>query len=117
MKVRSFVCRSYEEAEALLKGKSTRTVCNNTVLSIRPGQEDDCIRLRLHGHIIAFLFRDRVRLFSRGWHTATTKGRLNSVLPIRWSIYQEKGLWWLRDRRSGMMAMFFEGVEIRYREE
>ncbi len=117
MKVRSFVCGSYEEAEALLGIRMAKTVCNNTVLSLYPGEGEDCIQLRLHDYSIAFLFRDRVRLFSRGWRTATTKGRLNSVLPIEWNIYQEKKLWWLRNLRSGERMMFFEGVEVHYRKK
>ena len=48
---------------------------------------------------------DRYQLFTGGWHTVTTKQRINQFSPAR--VYQERGDWYLDSGRE-----FFEGVIV-----
>ncbi len=109
--VRDFWCRSFGEASVLLGGRRSRKVCHNTVLKHQ--SEPDRIGLFLHGEEIASFFSDgRVKLFSRGWRTNTTKNRLNKVLPNRWILYQGKNHWWLYNHDTNETVPFVEGWVI-----
>lgn len=74
--------------------------------------------VRLHDHLIAEIDYDArsVKLSSCGWHTTTTKSRLNAVLHalgINRRLYQAKGSWLISvpngadvDFRDGMIVSF-----------
>lgn len=110
MLVKDFECRSFEAAEKLLGGKQSRTVCNNTGLHrFRPSS----ISLCLYGHTIVEFGREGgVELWGRGWRTATTKDRMNKVLPVPWQVYQRRGKWYVRNYRTNVEQPFVDGMSI-----
>jgi hypothetical protein len=51
-----------------------------------------------HGTIVVKYLRDgSIKLSSGGWKTTTTKQRLNTYTPQRWTIYQKDYAWFLWD--------------------
>jgi hypothetical protein len=91
----------YAKADALLGNRSSRKVFNNTFLV----REDGFIGLRLHAtYVIKFYSTGRVRYFSGGFMTVTTKDRFARFGPAR--VYQKNHEWFLSDGRD-----FFEGVD------
>lgn len=81
---------NYQTANAMLTGrcKERRKIGNNTYL-IRRGKE---IAIRLHQtDIITLTDENEIIVNTGGWHTVTTKARLNEYLPI--GIYQKSGEW------------------------
>lgn len=62
------------------------------------------VTVRLHGHAIAEVMANgvQVKLSACGWHTATTKSRLNAVIDALFEagcgIYQSAGNWFFRDQ-------------------
>ena len=86
--------RSYEEAEAFLaaKGVDSRKVCgNNTYVERR---HDALIAVRYHQtDIIAFSKSGLVTLSTGGWHTQSTKQRLEQFLPVPLTVFSFKGQW------------------------
>lgn len=85
--------RTFAELNALLGSKQGRKLGNNTyAVRLAP----DTIGVRLHSTIVVTLTPTRIVLNSGGWHTVTTKDRLNTYLPQTWGVCQERGLWYLR---------------------
>ena len=93
---------TYAKADAQLQGrcKLSRKVANSTYL-VRRG---DDIALRLHATDVVTLHPDgSITLDSGGWHTVTTKDRINQYA---W-ISQRNGVWYLKDG-----TLFYDGVTI-----
>ncbi len=106
-----------------------RKIANNTYLTLEPGnREEDAvtgyyeevsgyIQMRLHGHVIAKFYPDRLELYSAGWHTRTTKNRLNLALELaglRSYIYQRNYHWYYHSHYYGVGIEFKEGIKINY---
>ena len=97
---------NYESANAKLTGrcKLSRKVANNTYLIRR---EED-IALQLHStDVMTFHPDGSITLNSGGWHTVTTKARINSELSGRQGINQVNGIWYMHDG-----SLFYDGVTI-----
>lgn len=59
--------------------------------------DDSAIAVQYHQTDVVTHYRDgRVSLDSGGWRTVTTKVRFNEYLPAGWTVYQEKGEWYLQ---------------------
>jgi|CXWL01.1.fsa_nt_gi hypothetical protein len=87
--------RTYQDAQAALKGRPSRKLENNTWLETRP---DGSIAVRLHSTDVVTYHRDgRTALNSGGWQTATTKDRINKYSPA--VITQDAGVWYFAERR------------------
>lgn len=83
--------------------KSSKVVARNT---LKIEYENGNTAIRLHDtDIITKLPNGNSILTSGGYRTPTTKERLNLFSPS--CIYQEKGIWYMRDG-----SMFFDGIEI-----
>lgn len=85
---------SYETLKALLNGKPTKKVDNNTyAVQWAP----DEIRITLHEHsILAFKSSGEVVISDCGYQTHTTKARLNKFLQGQgFRIVQERFQWYL----------------------
>ena len=68
------------------------------------------VGIRFHNTIIIeYLDETRVRLYSGGHYTRTTKERLNSYIPGR--IFQHDYVWYYKDE-LGHQVDFEEGMEI-----
>lgn len=81
---------TYQELDTLLGGRDSRKIGNNTYAE-RLG--DGAIGIRLHGTHVVILSATRIVLSSSGWHTVTTKDRINTFLPHPWGLTQRKGAW------------------------
>jgi len=84
------------EAVNTVHGKrnaSRRKVGNNTYAEILP---DGSVGIALHGTTVVCIHPDNsATLNTGGWHTSTTKDRMNKYSPVR--VYQCKGEWYLNN--------------------
>lgn len=90
--------KTYEEVVALFTARSplVKTVGNNTQLHRDSTEPGEPVSLRLHiTDIITWYPDGRIVLNSGRWRTMTTKARINAWLPGRWSLYADKGEWFL----------------------
>jgi hypothetical protein len=111
----------YTMADSMLQGRNrqSRKYANNTFLQRR----GDDIVLRLHAtDIVTWKACGDVVLDANGWHTVTTKERMNRVLPQFMGIYQEKGRWFVNRRsnngqtfawNSETVAVYQDGMVIK----
>lgn len=81
---------TYQELDALLGSRDSRKIGNNTYAE-RLG--DGVIGVRLHGTHVVILSAHSIVLNSGGWHTLTTKDRINTFLPYPWRLVQKNGRW------------------------
>lgn len=94
--------RDFASAEALLGGKPSRPLLNNTRL-VRV--DADTIAVALHGTFVVTYHRSgRVTVDSGGWRTVTTKDRINRFAPVH--VQQRRGEWYVGDGafRDGMQV-------------
>lgn len=94
----------YKQAEAMLNGRSSKKIANNTYLL---QLEDNKIALKLHETNIIIFQPEFVELFSGGWRTVTTKARLNKFAPVQ--VDQRNSIWYIGDK------LFQEGVKVDFR--
>lgn len=81
---------------AVIAATRKRKLANHTYLEVGPEGPFGPLGIRLHSTEILKFFPDgRIVLNSGGWQTVTTKERMNRYLPHPWSIYSEKGDWFL----------------------
>jgi hypothetical protein len=72
--------------------------------------DPDTIALRYHGTSVVTWHADgRITLRSNGWHTVTTKRRINQGAPV--TVYQEKFLWYV-DTAERKRVPFEEGMVV-----
>lgn len=95
---------NYETLSNQLKNRNRRKLANNTYLE---KFSSGALAIRLHDtNIIIYKPDGTVIVNTGGWHTSTTKERLNRYLdPIR--IYQERGLWYWYGHNQGKGKMLF----------
>jgi hypothetical protein len=100
---------TYNEAREMLNPRAERTIANNT-------------RLRLHGssiglilhctEVVTFNADGSIVLRTGGYHTVTTKDRLNRVARAHgWSVYAKAREWFV-GHRSGTEFEFEDGFTI-----
>lgn len=105
-----------------------RKIANNTrlVLARDVPKHTECIVMTLHGNVVARFYPTHIQLFSAGWHTTTTKNRLNLALdlaktkyvanveyPYRRRIYQVDYQWYYGSYHKGD-PKFSDGMYIDY---
>jgi hypothetical protein len=99
---------NYTTAKEKLGTRDSRKLCNNTYLQRRA---DGTIAVKLHAtDVLIFRPDDSVEYQTGGWHTVTTKERMNNYgADGRW-IWQDKGIWTIgtRDKR----VLYKDGVVI-----
>lgn len=85
--------RSYEQAEKFLAGgknPNSRKHANNTWIERR----GDNIAVRLHSTDVVLYRPDgSFVLNTGGWHSVTTKDRINGYVPADVRVYSDKGIW------------------------
>ena len=98
--------------EGLLGNKSLAHVpsIRDTVV-IRYGDE---LHVKYHQtSVVIFLPNGDIRLSSGGWHTTTTKSRINAAInAYGWYLYQEKGEWYIQNKNSDARYTFTDGMEV-----
>ena len=94
--------------EYILKGRSKidRKIANNTTARI----EKDKIIIKYHSSDIAELTESTVKLYSDGYKTYTTKERLNWYSPKPFSIFQNKGIWYVWNYENKSEYLFEDGI-------
>lgn len=99
---------NYAEALAILESGRTkasreaRKIANNTWLGFLPSQEGEPRRIGVQLHatvVVTFHESGATSLDSGGYQTVTTKERINRYLAPGLSLYQEKHVWYVVDRR------------------
>ena len=85
---------THSDAVKMVRGKTnrdTRKVGNNTYAEILV---DGSVGIVLHGTTVVKIHPDNsATLNSGGWHTSTTKDRMNKYSPVQ--VRQRKGRWYL----------------------
>lgn len=82
---------TYQQACDKLRGKQSKKLENNTYL-IRV--DEKTVAIRLHStNVVTITEENHYTLNSGGWHTATTKDRLNHYGPV--CIHQENFSWYV----------------------
>lgn len=84
---------THEALDAFLRQRgdySTRKIAGNTYVR----RDGTALSVQYHNTIVVTHHADgSVTLNSGGWHTPTTKERINAFCP--WSVYQEKRVWYV----------------------
>ena len=87
----------------------SRLLKGNTV--VYRTESDDNVRIRFHKtDILKFDGDGNVTLDSGGYHTTTTKARLNEFQEVAY-IYQKDFAWYVR-LRNGKVVEFYDGIKI-----
>lgn len=86
-----------------------KIVARNTFRYERDGETV----VRLHEtDIVRKLSDGSVILNSGGWKTVTTKDRMNYHLPVGYSLYQERGLWYVVRQEDRTRVAYFDGIMV-----
>lgn len=95
-------CNSYEDAERILGNRSKKKIGHNTWLQ----KTDESIEAIYHETAVVVYEKDgTIWANTGGWHTVTTKDRLNQLLPNT-QVYSKSGIWYINGER------FFDGVQV-----
>lgn len=96
--------RNFDEALAKLNGRDRRMLdgLRNTYLERITADE---IGVKLHNtYVVRFHRNGSVKVYSGGWHTVTTKARINTYSPA--NLTQRNFAWYLNGEP------FTEGAEV-----
>lgn len=107
---RKSIPTTYGEARAMLKGRSSRKIANNTTLI---DQSEGVIGLRLHSTVVV-VFDDsgHIILNTGGYRTTTTKDRLNRVARAHGYSVFAKDFDWFVQKRGEEPIPFEDGFTI-----
>ncbi len=88
---------------------------SNTSVSYHPSE--NLSEVRLHGNLIAWLDHTKqvLALSSAGWHTNTTKSRLNALLfefNTGISVFQKNWDWFVSDFSGKKKVDFYDGILV-----
>ena len=94
---------------------------SNTMVSYNTNT--NCSQVRLHGNLIATVDHstNAVKVSSCGWHTVTTKSRLNAILSeVKYgcSVFQKQWNWYVsfrgqtQDFMDGMILLDTQSLEV-----
>lgn len=89
----------YYSALNFLNGKDDRKLAHNTGVFLghpSGGERGDFIGVYLHSTTIVEYWPDsRIKLYTNGYRTVTTKSRINQLLPPGWRVIQQDWEWYL----------------------
>lgn len=102
-----FLSAGKDKTDRPLPGRSTR-------LQMRDNGE---IAVRYHEtDVLTYCPDGTIVLNSGGWMTVTTKARINEYLPSGWTLYQDKGVWYLQKgywgRGDSQSYPFADGMSL-----
>lgn len=99
---------SWSKADKALGQKDEKIIGNNTKLS-RHG--DGSIGVYLHGHnVVKFHRNGDIQISSKGYHTSTTKDRLNRYTPSNVRVVQRDYEWYLK--KGSQRKPFQDGMYV-----
>jgi len=91
-----------------------RKIANNTYLTLYEDSKE--ITMRLYGNVVAIFNPKYIELYSAGWHTTTTKNRLNLALDLAgiqgYSVWQHDYQWYYGYLLTG--ELFKDGMKLSY---
>lgn len=103
---------NYQEADLKLQSRcrESRKIANNTYLKRRRNDE---LAVRLHNTDILTFHKDgRIELYTAGWNTVTTRGRMNEFLPKGWSVWSEHNYMFIGRGGWGNAIAAFTGYGV-----
>lgn len=101
--------RDYPAADKFLGDKTSRKIGNNTVLHRTPG----ALNVKLHSTDVVTLHRGgTVTIRAEGYHSVTTKERINQFLPGPFRVSQDRFAWYLRNWKTGERWEFIDGMSV-----
>lgn len=105
---------SYEGWLSLLNGQHAKRIGHNTYLVRNDGFDPPAVSIRLHStYIVTFYADGGMRLNSGGWQSATTKNRMNAVLPQRCGVYQDNHVWYVyQNGVTSPHEPFYDGIVL-----
>lgn len=90
---------NYAQAkEYIAKGKNPkgRTIYGKVATELHYIDDTEAIGLKYHQtDVVTFYPDNTIVLNTGGWHTVTTKARINEYLPNGFYLYQDKGIWYV----------------------
>lgn len=99
-----------EQLHGLTGYVSARKVAHNTIERTMP---DGTRIIRLHLTDIVTIFPNGViEINSDGYQTSTTKDRINTYIGPCWSLFQEKGRWYLYRRMDSTKHAYKDGSRL-----
>lgn len=108
MTTTTYATPTWFKFESILKGRKSRKVANNTYMEVL---SDGSIGVRLHSTHVVVAHKDgSVTLTSGGWHTVTTRDRINRYAPVR--MWSEKGVEYVTPEGSNQTHRFFDGMVL-----
>lgn len=115
-KIDGLIPTSYADAAKALADHGSRTLAKNTML-VRIENHDaiaDDIGLLLHNTIVVRYTPDGWLVVNTGgWHTTTTKARLNAALRTSgFQVAQKSGRWIVWSVFGGTVTLFRDGLRI-----
>lgn len=100
----------YPEAQALLGKRDRKKLRYANYLHRR---EEGAIAIRQHNTDILTFYPDgRTLVDTAGWHTVTTRARLNDYLPHGWRVYQDRRVMYFWNPTTQEKLLFADGAEI-----
>jgi len=100
--------RSYKQACEYLGKKDSRPLRYKT----RVNRRGENIAITHHEtDIITYQPSGSVIIDTQGWHTSTTKDRLNNHLPIEFYIWQHDSVWYI-NKKNQPHLVFADGIRI-----
>ena len=107
----------FDSFEQRLDGRDSRKVGNNTYLERNTFYDRAADRIasfigvRLHGTYVVRAYEDgTVSLHTGGWHTVTTKDRINAWSPVR--VFQHDYTWYVKFQGDGWDVPKSEWVQF-----
>lgn len=101
---------NYTQAHEKLGKRGSKKLCNNTYLHRNALGIDICVKL--HGtDVLTFKPDGSVVYNTGGWHTNTTKDRMNAYGADGFYIWQDKGVWSL-GRAKGPRKLYKDEIII-----
>ena len=99
---------NYTDVLNALGKRQSRKIANHTYIR----REGAVLYVRLHETDVVTLHPDgRVILDSGGYHTPTTKDRIDRFSPVR--LYQENSIWYIASGKEWFeKAVFYDGIVI-----
>jgi hypothetical protein len=102
---------SFQAAETFLSNKSARPVKGKRSTQVVRLSPDE-IALRYHGtSVVTWNRNGDVILRTNGWHSVTTKARINDAAPCR--VWQHKFKWFVGQSSRLPVVPFEEGMVVR----
>jgi hypothetical protein len=88
---------TFDELMDFAKTRRARKLAHNTYLSVDIYAPFTEIGITYHNtEIVTYYSNGSVRLNSGGWHTSTTKERINAFTPKGISVWQQLGSWYVK---------------------